>query len=329
VIVECPSCYARFTVPDAALGTSGRTVRCSKCKHAWHQNPEIAAEIVPPLTVDHAPEIVSETPFIPVSASELATPAAYVAPDGSSIPAAQRIVEPEIKFELPDFSSEASQAMDALDRPSENDPVAATAQPEPNDDDADSGDAEPKDFIAQLPPADDETAMEHLSHLQTHAKKALLPLRGAPIALKIAASIVLICAVLLGLVVNRGPIAHAAPWTSGILSMLGSAPAEGLMFSDVAYHREPSERGARISIGCAVRNMSREPLPLPNMRLQLFNRANEKLIEEDNLLAPIPSIAPGDVAPCDIPVMNLRSGTADKFVLDVGSSMDLMTREAP
>ena len=36
MILECPSCQARFKVAEAQIPQAGRTVRCSKCAHAWH-----------------------------------------------------------------------------------------------------------------------------------------------------------------------------------------------------------------------------------------------------------------------------------------------------
>jgi predicted Zn finger-like uncharacterized protein len=38
--LTCPKCATIFRVPVKALGTEGRTVRCSQCKHAWHAMPE-------------------------------------------------------------------------------------------------------------------------------------------------------------------------------------------------------------------------------------------------------------------------------------------------
>lgn len=43
MIISCPSCSARFTVDDSALGPEGRKVKCSKCGHVWLQQPELAA----------------------------------------------------------------------------------------------------------------------------------------------------------------------------------------------------------------------------------------------------------------------------------------------
>lgn len=35
MIIECPSCHARFAVPDHAIGAAGRTVKCAKCANQW------------------------------------------------------------------------------------------------------------------------------------------------------------------------------------------------------------------------------------------------------------------------------------------------------
>lgn len=40
MILECPNCHSKFKVPDGALGANGRRVKCSKCQHVWHANPD-------------------------------------------------------------------------------------------------------------------------------------------------------------------------------------------------------------------------------------------------------------------------------------------------
>lgn len=39
MIINCPSCSARFRVAAPTLGGAGRSVRCSRCSYVWHQAP--------------------------------------------------------------------------------------------------------------------------------------------------------------------------------------------------------------------------------------------------------------------------------------------------
>src|SRR5512145_1974522 len=36
MIVECPSCQTKYSLPDDRIGPDGANVRCSVCKHVFH-----------------------------------------------------------------------------------------------------------------------------------------------------------------------------------------------------------------------------------------------------------------------------------------------------
>jgi len=52
MIVSCPSCATRYLIDPTALGGEGRTVRCAKCSHTWHEQPPAdmpkRVDILPP-----------------------------------------------------------------------------------------------------------------------------------------------------------------------------------------------------------------------------------------------------------------------------------------
>lgn len=44
MILTCPQCKTKFSLPDAVLGEEGKTVKCSVCAHKWFQEPAAAVE---------------------------------------------------------------------------------------------------------------------------------------------------------------------------------------------------------------------------------------------------------------------------------------------
>jgi len=47
MILTCPNCGTQYVVKDDAIPPEGRQVRCAACKHSWHQDAAVAAELNP------------------------------------------------------------------------------------------------------------------------------------------------------------------------------------------------------------------------------------------------------------------------------------------
>lgn len=60
MIVTCPSCSTRYLVDPAALGETGRTVRCARCGETWLQAPP--EDLPKRVDVAAAPERVRPIP---------------------------------------------------------------------------------------------------------------------------------------------------------------------------------------------------------------------------------------------------------------------------
>ncbi len=76
MIVTCPSCATRYLVDPAALGETGRMVRCARCAHTWMETPPDDM----PKRVDVAAASVEPEPIPPGSN----LPALRRSPGGSS-----------------------------------------------------------------------------------------------------------------------------------------------------------------------------------------------------------------------------------------------------
>jgi predicted Zn finger-like uncharacterized protein len=71
MIVTCQACSTRYLVDPRALGSAGRTVRCAKCAHTWHQVPPTDSPRSIDLVLDDEgdpPRIIGSRSQLPIAA---------------------------------------------------------------------------------------------------------------------------------------------------------------------------------------------------------------------------------------------------------------------
>ncbi len=97
--LSCPNCQTEYDVPEAALSTGGRTLRCARCGHQWRHGPDAAPELAaaPAAAAATMPERNTEPavpepdaePPAPALADTPDTPAAAPVPTDAAAPAPQ------------------------------------------------------------------------------------------------------------------------------------------------------------------------------------------------------------------------------------------------
>lgn len=58
--ISCPKCSKSFVVAYEQLGEKGRKVKCSKCLHIWHQEPDISTEAIEQVIAISSKPIMAE-----------------------------------------------------------------------------------------------------------------------------------------------------------------------------------------------------------------------------------------------------------------------------
>ncbi|MBI1179550.1 MAG: DUF3426 domain-containing protein [Alphaproteobacteria bacterium] len=85
MIITCPNCSTRYTLPQEKIRLGGQKVRCAKCGHVWHQMPEpeeaALVEPAPPPETDTAPAWSDEPAAESAAAEPTPTPPVDV-PEG-------------------------------------------------------------------------------------------------------------------------------------------------------------------------------------------------------------------------------------------------------
>jgi predicted Zn finger-like uncharacterized protein len=128
MILTCPACGTQYVVKDDAIPPQGRQVRCSACRHRWHQDPEngagedenAAAGGADGAAVTSADEVPSETAGPADIPTDITEPVA---------PPVAGLVEPPLAAPIPppdeDQPGEETSALPALDQDQPQDSVAA------------------------------------------------------------------------------------------------------------------------------------------------------------------------------------------------------------
>lgn len=163
---------------------------------------------------------------------------------------------------------------------------------------------------------------------RTEYKPSHMPVIAEPISKPlqpfiIAASVLLVCAVVSGLFAFR----HAlSPSLGGIYSVLGMTATDGLALADVEVRARPSRSQVRYVVEGAIMNESDQPRHVPILRIAMVDKNGEWIAMRE--YQDETTVKAGESYP--FKAGNLETAFADKvdhLLIEIGNGTQLMLRQ--
>lgn len=312
MIVSCPNCASRFTLPDGALGVAGRKMRCARCEHVWQQMPPDQDGVAPDV------DAVQAAPVEPQRASAaMAAPAA----GGPDLPMEMEADAGTFRRPEPPSSGDLPLESGFEDAPSRRDL---------GDDDTTDLDALADLLNQQVPDDDDETARQRDldSLLDADSPDPIPSMFESPddgdsgkgrsrLPAVLVAVVLIVAGVLAGAWFGRHQIMAWVPQAAGIYAGLGlpvQTVGVGLRFQNVAGERVVEDGVDTLIVRGFIANISGGVQDLPHLKLTLYD-AQEQPIQSMVSRPPQPTLEPDSTAGFRLTLEN-PAAAARRFEVD-------------
>jgi predicted Zn finger-like uncharacterized protein len=298
MIIACPACGTRYAVPDAAIGSEGRTVRCAKCKHSWFQDPPVLDLVAPVEASSPAPQPEPPAPPPPSPVAEPAAPQPTPEPQSDG-PSVSHWRTPDAAAPADDEDDDASLAFGTLRRglsqsqPDEDaqrvvprtDPPAAVEAEPPFDDEDDSDDGSQFDYRAPF------TRRRNTVRMWTFAAAAYAVLATGMVA-----------------AVNYYGLPEWVPLSRPTFGI--GQPGLELDFPATQQREEELPSGETIfQVRGTITNTARETMAVPNL-LVVFSDGREREVGDWVIVPAKRQLAPGETVTVTEAIANIPPGAA-------------------
>lgn len=273
MLIVCPSCATSYMIEPTAVGSTGRTVRCARCKATWHAGGPKPATDVTAFVDNVIAEAEAQT--APRTRTEAPPPAAQAAPPPQAA--------------ADDFGAEHSESITATDtkappvEPPPREPAPAEVQAEPAEPEpaliADAPSLVPPIEHEPLPDAanseieseDGESFAARRQRLQGRRKQSRRSSRWTAVILVLVA-----CNV--ALVGARNEVVRYLPQTASLFAAIGlPVNLRGLKFENVRISKEDQDGIGILIVEGAVVSEAGKPIEVPRLRFAARNSTGQEV----------------------------------------------------
>ena len=260
VHIVCPHCTTSYAINLATLGTTGRTVRCSRCKETWLAQPEDAIEMA----------------------------AAVPAMAGSSPPAGS---DAAAEWEAMAREAEGQEA------PVVDSPSISAGWPDEGEPSHQGGDSDWPSVARQDAEDHEETPitthrqrLARLFRLPALPRIPFVPIVGLPTACAAMGALIL------ALMIWRTDVVRLLPQTATFYKMVGlDVNLRGLAFKDIKVSNEIVDGKPVLVIEGVITGETKKPVELPRLRFSVRDAQGTEIYAWNAVLEQ-PVLKPGERA---------------------------------
>lgn len=278
--ITCPNCATTYALPDSAIGSDGRDVRCARCATTWfvRLGEERGVDVDEAINaIDAAAAAVAPAPKDPPPAED-ETPddpgldmAAAVAMDSFAGPGAETPMEERGTGDEPGGFTDADWGL------TEDDGIGGA---EPDEAAQDDGSDDPVEPVRDIESVAQPRNIRKRRKRRTARRAAYVIAAKAIRARRYAGAAVFALAVvaLTAVVTQREEIVRQLPDLGGLYKLVGlEVNLRGLEFQDVNTFRDFEDGNVVLVVEGRIANVSETDQTLPKIRIALRSAQGEEI----------------------------------------------------